>query len=1682
MQPTQPNNNDLLDQQDNYYLLAPVILDENIQALTEGKDHVSAILREIKKTSALSIFEKEVRPPQELLNHQGPLSQLKNAALNPSNSLFAKIQDLSSQIKGSLASISTEYSHLLKNLIRVYDNFIQDVCKASGKKRMQLLKGPARLHQLNASWEVDQKQARQMIMRSRFGQPTSTNLYGASAQCLIGETSFKKARLNPLNPGFEFATDSLNQLIMNRGSPSSRVLKIENVWIKNADGESASRHPKKQVLAQEAADRQISYEQVFQSSPELKTDFPFDETRDMAILQVSSKVKGTNLLDIMRDKRVNELDPKGFSILTLLALITRPGDGRADNYIVGQDKAVVCIDNDASYYSDFLWHDRVKQHQLGLKCVLFLFPQMQAPVHPEVRKKILSQFPEEVLIDWLKEIKSANEQSSQLTEEKLLSTEEYNDLSYPIQFYKDHNGKLGTVSLIYNSFKKIQEVLRQNPDATHWDLLEAVSPTLEKCYKKILDRSEQDPLKAQEILFDYRDPPAAESFLSDEELQETSACEALAQAYSINLSQEKQDVSDAMGCLLLQIPTKPDFLQRLSKDASFHLLPVQDSEIIDADLLRIIREMKRVKTVLLNRCPELTKAGIIRLLSEAPGLSLVVGDLPKVSDADVKEIIEYCWKNNHPISLKLRNGHVSVTRESKNSTLYYVLLEEELKFAQGLLLLEANTEQEIKGKPLLHALAEENVPKSIAFLLENLTSTEVRDRTKNTALHWAARSGRTENLQVLLDKGTNIGAENSTGQTALHLSVAAGHMDATEFLINHSANTRAKTGDGETVLHLAAKSRNRPMLDYFIRSLDSTFLQEGDNDGKTPLHSVLRFCPADEATFEIVQTLVQAEAPIDARNFYDYTPLHWAAMFGHIRAFDLLLQTGADLNASNKNEDTPLDLAIRYGQDKIVHKLFSTSNNVETNLNSSGSIVSEYHQLLLQARSAQDIPSQVFCLEKLGDEFLQEQKYHLAANLYNSALCLVQQQAPYSDHTQYLDKKLERIEGVFVYDKTGKYSPASYQGYVKMHRGALAKLREDAAFSLKQNRPIEVVSANFTDGAKRELVCLINEAIERIGSPPTDYAVIAMGSMARREMCPFSNIKLAIVVADETHLPYFKTLAQLIELKVINMGETPFQIFREDPSITPNGFHINLPWNGALKEPSGIQLIGGPQQLAQSQVASLKEESMYHACAMDSVAMIKGTEKMGQALVKTLRTESSKLLGKKHLLGIFSTPLCKLQALRMLSSHVSHFEPSFEAEQDPAFDVKKMLYLPFLGIIESLGHYYNLTGENTLATIGALRGKKIFSNEAATALKETYHKILTLRFRSQEFYKRGKEVLHHPKIDRMISEHDLELFTIEDEDVQTLREIYSTLIPFYRAAKKFVESQGKNHVFAKDQLRDDSPTVQGEILSKFLQFEEAEQAIEPSSHTFINLAYIEFRLRKYDSAIEYLNQAKQILNTEHKTNSHPEIARTLARIAACQVAQEEPQRAIEAYQESLKIFKALKGEKTLHVAVILKNLGILLNQQKKPKETVQHLEEALAIFDEVYQSNPHPDTCTCLRVLGENWRVCAEEAKSFDFYEKARSFSERALEMSLMLYGEKPRNHTVSIYHNLGMLYVELEDFKLAKKNYENALKLNDLLGTAAKKESAVINKDLEMVLDYEKQTNIKQSTSSTEMNPNNNT
>ncbi len=270
----------------------------------------------------------------------------------------------------------------------------------------------------------------------------------------------------------------------------------------------------------------------------------------------------------------------------------------------------------------------------------------------------------------------------------------------------------------------------------------------------------------------------------------------------------------------------------------------------------------------------------------------------------------------------------------------------------------ARQQAQIASESLLEA-AENGHPGRVAFLLSLGQDPNERDSVGWTPLHSAAYWGNARIARDLLEHGAdpNARTEDTIGapdmvspagyeaplKTPLFAAAAGGHPDVARVLLDRGAQPSAPGYWGETALHRAAMQGETAVASLLIaRGAD---VNAKTKTGETPLHWAVRghggfhwSMPfGEDANREkkvnsaaVVQLLLGAGASVDARDDKGWTPLHWAATYGHVDLARILVTAGADPNIKVKDlqailpqrrlrhgyggpGQTPLHLAIGEG-------------------------------------------------------------------------------------------------------------------------------------------------------------------------------------------------------------------------------------------------------------------------------------------------------------------------------------------------------------------------------------------------------------------------------------------------------------------------------------------------------------------------------------------------------------------------------------------------------------------------------------------------------------------------------------------------------------------------------------------------------------------------------------------------
>jgi Putative nucleotidyltransferase DUF294 len=429
---------------------------------------------------------------------------------------------------------------------------------------------------------------------------------------------------------------------------------------------------------------------------------------------------------------------------------------------------------------------------------------------------------------------------------------------------------------------------------------------------------------------------------------------------------------------------------------------------------------------------------------------------------------------------------------------------------------------------------------------------------------------------------------------------------------------------------------------------------------------------------------------------------------------------------------------------------------------------------------------------QISDWFKAQNQFSSAAKTLGGALALLESDseavlcADFEISTSSILNGMATLEDSLIIHLKSKYQvePKSQsadqlslvslaQKNITRYRQTLGSTHDMIQMKMQEKIDIFDVQTYITETRKHLIGALVADCMATLGRPPCQYALIGLGSLSRSEMCPYSDFEFAILIEEPTvkNRNYFNALVELLELKVINLGETPFPILdKGSKSPTPNGFCFDSGGNTPISK----KLIGSVKEIAEFQNMDRYKEDMILTNALASTCLICGNKALFAAYEKTVWSYLETLYDK--------VPLHQTRALELLKGHVVEFKPRLDSDKEKSglFGVKKELYrLPSIAL-EALALYFKIPEKNSFLRVEMLLLDKLITAKAAENLKFVLTVANRLRIECHLFYKDEKEFLLSPEIKTSQNENKADLLKILTElELQEISDATSYYILFW---------------------------------------------------------------------------------------------------------------------------------------------------------------------------------------------------------------------------------------------------------------------------------------------------------------
>ena len=172
------------------------------------------------------------------------------------------------------------------------------------------------------------------------------------------------------------------------------------------------------------------------------------------------------------------------------------------------------------------------------------------------------------------------------------------------------------------------------------------------------------------------------------------------------------------------------------------------------------------------------------------------------------------------------------------------------------------------------------------------------------------------------------------------------------------------------------------------------------------------------------------------------------------------------------------------------------------------------------------------CAARDDDSYWRRRAYEVQKHYWDGEITF-----SYEDSVKVTDALKERLQGIrsSIGDKLGELSPLIDRLDCDME-----VLRSESNKQITEEFVSRVKSLSL--GCNKGMVQFTAEIMEKAtticGAPPCQFSAVAIGSMARGETTPYSDLEFFFLVANTDSMTYFRRLAVTVYFIIGNLEET----------------------------------------------------------------------------------------------------------------------------------------------------------------------------------------------------------------------------------------------------------------------------------------------------------------------------------------------------------------------------------------------------------------------------------------------------------------------------------------------------------------------------------------------------------------
>lgn len=352
---------------------------------------------------------------------------------------------------------------------------------------------------------------------------------------------------------------------------------------------------------------------------------------------------------------------------------------------------------------------------------------------------------------------------------------------------------------------------------------------------------------------------------------------------------------------------------------------------------------------------------------------------------------------------------------------------------------------------------------------------------------------------------------------------------------------------------------------------------------------------------------------------------------------------------------------------------------------------------------------------------------------------------------------------------------------------------------------------------KKLFTVLIEDAMAILGSPPCIYDIRAMGSVAKKGICPYSDIELMILVkkSDPEVDTFFRSLITILDLQIRLFGETstPHIAFTCVHEKNPSGLHLDSIVRGEI-----VSLIKTPAEMAKHQYKIIRDSATIENTILSSTSLFtNGEEEELYIEYKTNLYNPHDGCLKDDLEDNIEMSILEKRTLLIFKSRLEDFNLAWKEikntlgtqrlirndlpilPENTEINIKKQYTQLIDYLLGDIALFFEIRKTNTFEIIRELMDSQIVDRLTGDIFRKSVEFIYCLRIRLHLEYKEQNESAVTSRIKNCPKELN-GLKELTSTEVEILFTIYWVVIrPLYAQIKGIVEKKKKiKEVFNKN--------------------------------------------------------------------------------------------------------------------------------------------------------------------------------------------------------------------------------------------------------------------------------------------